>query len=144
MNLFLKGNSFPLIVSIRQFSNQLYIITQSRRVISNQYLFQRLNPSQVVLRINTCRAETFCYTLKRVVKANRSESIIRSSEIHSILIRKVKCEVHVIPEVKNYTTPIVCKNSLTDFSNVSNPTLVISKCSNIIPYKFKAVKFTLE
>src|SRR6266542_1032085 len=102
MNLFLKGNSFPLIVSIRQFSNQLYIITQSRRVISNQYLFQRLNPSQVVLRINTCRAETFCYTLKRVVKANRSESII------------------------------------------SNPTLVISKCSNIIPYKFKAVKFTLE
>ena len=49
----------------------------------------------------------------------------------------------VTPEVEDYATPIVCKNSLTDFSR-SKPTLVVSKCSNVIPSKFKAVKFTIE
>ncbi len=52
-------------------------------------------------------------------------------------------EVLVTPEVRDYATPVVCKNSLTDFSS-SNPTLVVSKCSDVIPYKFKAVKFTIE
>jgi len=64
--------------------------------------------------------------------------------VHSTLVREVKYEVHVTPEVKDYVTPVVCKNSLTDFSSVSNPTLVVSKCSNVIPYKFKAIKFMLE
>ncbi len=61
----------------------------------------------------------------------------------STLISKVKCEVHITPKVNDYATLIVCKNSLTDFSNVSNPTLIVSKYSDIISYKFKAVKFTL-
>ncbi len=80
---------------------------------------------------------------RRIVRANRSESIIRSSEVHSTLVVR-KWEVLVIPEVRDYATPVVCKNSLTDFSSVSNPTLVVSKCSNVIPCKFKAVKFTIE
>ena len=87
--------------------------------------------------------KTSCYIFRRVVKANHSESIVRSSEMHSILISK-KCEVHVTSEVKDYATPVVCKISLTNFSSVSNPTLVVSKCSNIISSKFKAVKFMLE
>ncbi len=53
-----------------------------------------------------------------------------------------KWEVLVTPEVRDYATPVVCKNSLTDFS--SNPTLVVNKCSDVIPCKFKAVKFTIE
>jgi len=64
--------------------------------------------------------------------------------VHLTLVVSSKREVLVTFEVRDYAILIVCKNSLTDFSNVSNPTLVISKCSNIIPYKFKAVKFTLE
>ena len=67
---------------------------------------------------------------RRVVRADRSERIVRPSE------------VLVIPKVRDYATPVVCKNSLTDFS--SNPTLVVSKCSDVIPCKFKAVKFTIE
>ncbi len=55
-----------------------------------------------------------------------------------------KREVLVTPEVKDYTTPVVCKNSLTDFRRKSNPILVVSKCSDVIPCKFKAVKFTIE
>ncbi len=31
----------------------------------------------------------------------------------------------ITPEVRDYATPVVCKNNLTDFSNVSNPTLVV-------------------
>ncbi len=76
---------------------------------------------------------------RRVVKANRS--IVRPSEVHSILEVKQR-EVLVTPEVRDYTTPVVCKNSLTDFS--SNPTLVVNKCSDVIPCKFKVVKFTIE
>ncbi len=51
--------------------------------------------------------------------------------------------MHVTLKVKYYAILIVCKNSLTDFSSISNPTLIISKCSDVIPNKFKAVKFTL-
>ncbi len=51
-------------------------------------------------------------------------------------------EVLVTPEVKDYATPVVCENSLTNFS--SNSTLVVSKCSDVIPCKFKAVKFAIE
>ncbi len=50
----------------------------------------------------------------------------------------------VTPEVRDYATPVVCKNSLTDFSSVSNLTLIVNKCSDVIPCKFKAVKFTIE
>ncbi len=64
--------------------------------------------------------------------------------MHSTLVSKVKREVHVTSEVKDYIILVVYKNSLIDFSSISNPTFVISKCSNVIPYKFKAVKFTLE
>ena len=75
---------------------------------------------------------------RRVVRANRSE---RPSEVHSPLVVEQR-EVLVIPEVKDYATPVVCKNSLTHFS--SNSTLVVSKCSDVIPCKFKAVKFVIE
>ncbi len=63
--------------------------------------------------------------------------------MHSTLVVS-KQEVFVTPEVKDHTTPVVSKNSLTDFSNVSNPILVVSKCSDIISNKFKAVKFTIK
>ncbi len=87
--------------------------------------------------------ETFCYAPRRVVRANCSDSIIRLNEMHSTLISR-KREVHITFEVKDYAILIVSKNSLINFSSVSNPTLVVSKCSNVIPSKFKAVKFTLE
>ncbi len=63
--------------------------------------------------------------------------------MHSTFVSN-KCEVHIILKVRDYAIPVVCKNSLTDFSSVSNPTLIVSKCSNIILNKFKAVKFMLE
>jgi len=66
MNLFLKSN-FHLIITIEKFSNQLYITTQSKRVISSRYFFQRLNLSQVVLKTNTYRVEKSYYILKKVV-----------------------------------------------------------------------------
>jgi len=142
MNLFSKGN-FYLVVNIGKFLSQLYVTTQTRRAISSRHLFQRLNPSRVVLRTNTCRAENLITYLRRVVRANRSESIVRPSEVHSTLEVR-KREVLVTLEVRDYATPVVCKNSLTDFSSESNPTLVVSKCSDVIPCKFKAVKFTIE
>ncbi len=63
--------------------------------------------------------------------------------MHSTLVVR-QWEVLVIPEVRDYATPVVCKNSLTDFGSESNPTLVVSKCSDVIPCKFKTVKFTIE
>jgi len=63
--------------------------------------------------------------------------------VHSTLEVR-KREVLVTPEVRDYATPVVCRNSLTDLSSESNSILVISKCSDVIPYKFKAVKFTIE
>jgi len=80
---------------------------------------------------------------RRVIRVNRSERIVKPSEVHSTLVVN-KGEVLIIPEVKDYAIPVVYKNSLTDFSNVSNPILVVSKYSDIIPYKFKVVKFTIE
>ncbi len=88
--------------------------------------------------------EKSCYVPRKVVRANHSKSIIRLSEMHSTLISEVKHEMYVTPEVRDYATLVVCKNSLTDLKNVSNPTLVVSKCNNVIPYKFKVVKFTIE
>ncbi len=123
--------------------SQLYITTQLRRAINSQHLFQRFNLSQVILKTNTCRAKISCYTSKRVVRTNCSEVIVRLSEVYSIFISR-KYEMHITSEVRDYTTPVVCKNSLTDFSSISNPTLVISKYSDVIPCKFKAVKFTLK
>ena len=63
--------------------------------------------------------------------------------MHSTLVVKQQ-EVLITPEVRDYATSVVCKNSLTDFSSESNPTLVVSKCSDVIPCEFKAVKFTIE
>ena len=143
MNLFLKGNSYP-VISIGKFPNQLYVTTQSKKAISNRCLFQRLNSSRVVLRTNTCRAKKSYYASRRVVRINHSENIIRLSEMYLIFIKEVKCKVHVTFEIRDYTTSVVYKNNLTDFSSVSNPTLVVSKCSDVIPCKFKAVKFTIE
>ncbi len=80
---------------------------------------------------------------RRVVRANRSESIVRLSKVYSPFVVR-KWEVLVTPEVRDYATPVVCKNSLTDFSSVSNPTLVVSKYSDVILCKFKVVKFTIE
>ena len=87
--------------------------------------------------------EKSCYVSKKVVRTNFNESIIRLSEVHLTLIRR-KREVHITLEVKDYTILVVCKNSLTNFSRVNNPTLIVSKCSDVVPSKFKAVKFTLE
>ena len=110
----------------------MYAINHPRRSSQRKRLWQQLNLRRVVLRYNTCRAENLVTHPRRVVRANRSESIIRLSEVHLIL------------KVRNYATLIDCKNSLIDFSSVNNPTLVVSKCSDVIPCKFKAVKFTIE
>src|SRR6266540_3972031 len=141
MNLFSKGNFYP-VVSIGKFPSQLYVTTQTRRAISSRRLWQKLNPRRVVLRTNTCRAENLVTHPRRVVRANRRESITRPSEVHSTLVVSQQ-EVLITPEVRDYATPVVCRNSLTDF-NSSKPTLVVSKCSDIILSKFKAVKFTIE
>ncbi len=122
----------------------MYITTQPQRAISSRHLFQRLNPSRVVLGTNTFRVETSCYTPKRVIRANYSEVIVRLSEVRSTFVSEVKYEVHVTSKVKDYATSVVCKNSLIDFSNISNPTLIVSKYIDIIPSKFKAIKFMLE
>ncbi len=119
----------------------MYAINRPRRSSQRKRLWQQLNPRRVVLRYNTCRAENLVTHPRRVVRANRSESIVRPSEVHSTLVVGQR-EVLVTPEVRDYATPVVCKNSLTDFS--SNPTLAVSKCSDVIPCKFKAVKFTIE
>ena len=95
------------------------------------------------MRTNTCRAENLITYPRRVIRANRSESIVRSSEVHSTLVVS-KREVLITLEVRDYATPVVCKNSLTDFSSISNPTLIVSKCSDVISCKFKAVKFTIK
>ncbi len=78
---------------------------------------------------------------RRVVRANRSERIVRPSEVHSTLEVRQR-EVLVTPEDRDYATPVVDRNSRTNFS--SNPTLVVSKCNDVISCKFKAVKFTIE
>ncbi len=62
--------------------------------------------------------------------------------MHLTLVVSSKREVLVTFEVRDYAILIVCKNSLTDFS--SNPTLIVSKCSDIIPCKFKVVKFMIK
>ena len=142
MNLFSKDNSYP-VDSIGKFLSQLYVTTQSRRAISNRRLFQKLNLSRVVLRTNTCRMENFVTHPRRVVRANHSESIVRLSEVYSTLVVR-KQEVLITSEVRDYATLVADKNSLTDFSSISNPTLVVSKCSDVIPCKFKAVKFTIK
>jgi len=77
--------------------------------------------------------KTFCYTPRRIVRANHSEVIVRLNEVRSTLVS----------EVKDYATLVVCKNSLINFSSISNPILIVNKYSDIIPSKFKAVKFTL-
>ncbi len=84
-----------------------------------------------------------CYIPKRVIRTNHNEAIIRPSEIRSTLVSR-KREVHVISEDKDYTTLIVSKSKITQSSSVSNPTLIVNKCSNVILSKFKAVKFILE
>ncbi len=63
--------------------------------------------------------------------------------MHLTLVSR-KREVHITPEVKDYATSVVSKNNLTDFSSVSNPTLIVSKYSDVIPSKFKVIKFILE
>ncbi len=80
---------------------------------------------------------------RRVVRINHRESIVRLSEVHSTLVVRER-EVLVTPEVRDYATPVVSKNSLTNFSSTNNLTLEVSKCSDVIPCKFKAVKFTIE
>ena len=89
MNLFSKGNSCP-VVSIGKFPSQLYITTQPRRAISSRRLFQRLNPSRVVLRTNTYRMENLVTYPRRVVRTNYSKRIVRLSEVHLILVVKNK------------------------------------------------------
>ncbi len=120
----------------------MYAINRPRRSSQRKRLWQQLNPRRVVLRYNTCRAVNLVTQSRRVVRANRSESIVNPSEVHLTLIIEQR-EVLITPEVKDYATPKVCKKSLTNCSS-GNPTLVVSKCSDVIPCKFKAVKFMLE
>jgi len=82
------------------------------------------------------------YAFRKVVKINHSESIVRPSEVRSTFISR-KRKVHITLEVKNYATLIVYKSSLTNSNNVSNPTLIVSKCSDVISSKFKVIKFIL-
>ena len=63
--------------------------------------------------------------------------------MRSTLISK-KCKVYITPEVKDYVISVVSKSKLIKSSNINNPILVVSKYSDIIPSKFKAVKFMLE
>ena len=121
----------------------MYAINRPRRSSQRKCLWQQLNPRRVVLRYNTCRAENLVTHPRRVVRTNRSEDIVRLSEVHSTLEVRQR-EVLITPEDKDYATPVVCKNSLTDFSSESNPTLVVSKCSDVILNKFKAIKFMIE
>ncbi len=121
----------------------MYAINRPRRSSQRRRLWQQLNPRRVVLRYNTCRAENLVTHPRRVVRATRSEDIVKPSEVHSAL-EVSKREVFVTPEDSDYATPVICKNSLTDFRSESNLTLVVSKCSDVIPCKFKAVKFTIE
>ncbi len=117
----------------------MYAINRPRRSSQRKRLWQQLNPRRVVLRYNTCRAENLVTHPRRVVRANQRESIGRLSEVHSTLEVQQR-EVLVTPEVRDYATPVAGENSLTNFS--SNSTLVVRKCSDVIPCKFKAVKFT--
>ncbi len=80
---------------------------------------------------------------KRVVRVNYNEIRVRLSEMYLTLVNK-KREVHVTSENKEYIIPVVCKSKLTKSSSISNSILIVNKCSNIIPNKFKAVKFTIE
>jgi len=95
----LKDSSY-LVISIDKFSNQLYITIQSKRVISNQHFFQKLNLSRVILKTNTCRMETSYYIFRRVVRTNHNKVPVRLSEVHLILISK-KCEIHIISKDKS-------------------------------------------
>ena len=84
--------------------------------------------------------KTSCYVPRRIVRANHNESFVRPSEMHLTLISR-KCEVYITPEVKDYAIPVVSKNSLTNFSSISNLTLIVNKYSDIISSKIKVVKF---
>ena len=121
----------------------MYAINRPRRSSQRKRLWQQLNLRRVVLRYNTCRAENLVTHHRRVIRATCSESIVRPSEVHSTLEVRQR-EVLVTPEVRDYATPVVCENSLTNLSSESKSTLVVSKCSDVIPCKFKAVKFTIE
>src|SRR6266511_1097052 len=87
--------------------SKVYAINCPRRSSQRRRLWQQLNPRRVVLRYNTCRAENLVTHPRRVVRANRSESIARSSEVHSTLVEDQR-EVLVTPEVRDYATPVVC------------------------------------
>ena len=120
----------------------MYITIQFRRAINSRRFFQRFNPIRVVLKTDTCRAETSCYASRRIIRANHSKSIVKLSEVHSTLVSR-KHEVHVTLKVKDYATPIISKSKLIESSNISDLTFVVNKCNDIISSKFKAVKFTL-
>src|SRR6266536_1579900 len=112
MNLFSKGSLTPVIEG----TFKLYEINRKCRSSQKKRLWQQLNSRRVVLRYNTCRTENLVTHPRRVIRANRSESIRRPSEVHSTLEVR-KREVLVTPEVRDYATPVVSKNSLTDFSS---------------------------
>src|SRR6266542_2031440 len=114
-----------------------------RRSSQRRRLWQQLNLKRVVLRYNTCRVENLVTHPRRVVRVNSSKSIVKPNEMHSTLVVR-KQELIDTTEVRDNAIQIVCKNSLTNFSSESNPTLVVNKCNNVIPCKFMAIKFTIE
>ena len=63
--------------------------------------------------------------------------------MRSTLVNK-KCKVYVTPKVKDYVISVVSKSKLIKSSSINNSILVVSKYSDIISSKFKAVKFMLE
>ena len=95
------------------------------------------------MKTNTYRAETFCYTSRKVIRANRSKEQVKSSKMHLTLISR-KCEVHFTPKVKEYITLVVCKSMLIKLSSVSNLILIVNKYNKVILSKFKTVKFMIE
>ena len=80
---------------------------------------------------------------KRVVRVNYNEIRVRLSEMYLTLVNK-KRDVHVTSENKEYIIPVVCKSKLIKSSSISSSILVVSKYSNVIPNKFKVIKFMLE
>ncbi len=63
--------------------------------------------------------------------------------MHSTPVSR-KYEVHIIPESKEYINPVVIESKLIKFNSISNPILIVSKCSKLILSKFKTMKFILE
>ncbi len=115
----------------------MYITIQPRRAISSQYLFQRLNPNRIILRINTYKVKNSCYASKRVIRANKNE-------VYSIFVKVSKYEVYIISKDKEYIILVIYKSKLTKSNKKVILTFIKVEYKSIILSKFKAMKFIFE